>query len=301
MFRKLLVVFALSMPLVSFSQPYLEQGLVAFWPFNGNANDYSGNGYNGSAVGVWSVNDHNGQANHAYFFDGIASKVGVAHDKFVTSYLTVSFFIRITESAVYNFAMACSDFIVYTEADSVGITISLPTPKSTRGYAELTKWTHVVGTYDNSDIRLYINGALVDSVYHPGIIYDMDWQMVMGGFGSNYWEGELDDIRIYDRVLSEIEVGQLYDYYGITEPEKVYTTSVWPQPSSGVVNFHITGEIPAVKVYSTDGRCVFEAVEPSMNGSDIATIDLSTLPDGIYMMELLSKGSRQTARLILSR
>ena len=46
-------------------------GLVGWWPFNGNANDESGNGNNGTVNGATLTTDRNGVANKAYSFDGI--------------------------------------------------------------------------------------------------------------------------------------------------------------------------------------------------------------------------------------
>jgi hypothetical protein len=45
-------------------------GLVGWWPFNGNANDESGNGNNGTVNGATLTSDRNGNANKAYNFDG---------------------------------------------------------------------------------------------------------------------------------------------------------------------------------------------------------------------------------------
>jgi hypothetical protein len=45
-------------------------GLVGWWPFNGNANDESGNGNNGNAIGVTLTTDRFGLTNSAYFFNG---------------------------------------------------------------------------------------------------------------------------------------------------------------------------------------------------------------------------------------
>jgi hypothetical protein len=44
-------------------------GLVGYWPFNGNANDESGNGLNGIVTGASLTTDRNGAANSAYNFD----------------------------------------------------------------------------------------------------------------------------------------------------------------------------------------------------------------------------------------
>ena len=51
--------------------PYLPtNGLVGWWPFNGNANDESGNGNHGTVNGATLAVDRNGNANSAYSFDG---------------------------------------------------------------------------------------------------------------------------------------------------------------------------------------------------------------------------------------
>ena len=46
-------------------------GLVGWWPFNGNANDESGNGNHGTVNGASLTSDRNGVANKAYSFDGV--------------------------------------------------------------------------------------------------------------------------------------------------------------------------------------------------------------------------------------
>ncbi|MBF0574179.1 MAG: hypothetical protein HQK69_10565 [Desulfamplus sp.] len=51
----------------------LSDGLVAYYPFNGNANDESGNGNNGTVDGATMTADRNGNANSAYSFDGVNS------------------------------------------------------------------------------------------------------------------------------------------------------------------------------------------------------------------------------------
>jgi hypothetical protein len=48
----------------------LKDGLVAHYPFNGNANDESGNGNNGTVNGATLTTDRFGNMNKAYSFDG---------------------------------------------------------------------------------------------------------------------------------------------------------------------------------------------------------------------------------------
>ncbi|MEZ4577796.1 MAG: hypothetical protein R2861_04795 [Desulfobacterales bacterium] len=64
--RKIMTVMALWMKDVQFCQ----QGLVAYWPFNGNANDASGNANHGTTHGTVPTTDRFGIANSAYLFAG---------------------------------------------------------------------------------------------------------------------------------------------------------------------------------------------------------------------------------------
>ncbi len=53
-----------------------SDGLVGWWPFNGNANDESGNGNDGTVNGAILTTDRNGNANSAYSFDGVSNYIG---------------------------------------------------------------------------------------------------------------------------------------------------------------------------------------------------------------------------------
>ena len=52
------------------SNSTLNQGLIAYYPFNGNANDESGNGLDGTVNGASLTLDRHGNANSAFDFDG---------------------------------------------------------------------------------------------------------------------------------------------------------------------------------------------------------------------------------------
>ena len=299
--RSVMLILLLTACLSAPAQPYLYDGLRAFWPFNGNANDESGYNNNGTAYGVWPMPDHNGVAGFAYYFDGIASKVTVPKDKFVADLLTVSFWIKISNLHPFNFAMACSDFSVFTQQDTVGVAISIPTTKMVKAPITMNAWTHVVGTFDNQDIRLYINGVLKDSIYHPGIIYDMNWDMSIGAFGSNYWEGQLDDIRIYNRVFGQDEITQLWEYYGIDHPASPAQMGVWPVPCSDYINFEWSDDAPLVSIYALDGRLVMKDQKPEPNAFGGYQINLQSLDPGIYQLSCSGTSKQGVGKIIVSR
>jgi hypothetical protein len=57
----------------------LSDGLVAYYPFNGNANDESGNGYNEIVNGVTLMTDRFGNANNAYSFNGTDNEISLSN------------------------------------------------------------------------------------------------------------------------------------------------------------------------------------------------------------------------------
>ena len=67
----LLSVFSVTLGTAQSVPNYVPtNGLVGWWPFNGNANDISGNGNNGTVYGATLTNDRNGNLNSAYDLDG---------------------------------------------------------------------------------------------------------------------------------------------------------------------------------------------------------------------------------------
>lgn len=74
-------------------------------------------------------------------------------------------------------------------------------------------WYHLTGSYDGSTIRLYINGTVVDSGSTTKTLQYTGTNSYIGhdGGGQELWyDGNIDDVRIYDRALSPTEVRQLY-------------------------------------------------------------------------------------------
>ena len=78
--KRLLLLITICISFVSFSQvpSYVPtNGLVGWWPFNGNANDEGGNGNNGTVNGAALTTDRFGNANSAYDFDGMNDNIKV--------------------------------------------------------------------------------------------------------------------------------------------------------------------------------------------------------------------------------
>jgi hypothetical protein len=111
----------------------------------------------------------------------------------------------------------CDDFAVSMSENAgilrTGFTISVPGTNSAHGNYTADVWIHFVGTYDGTDIKIYINGILQETKNHPGNITAYNRSLEIGRFDSSYCSGSVDELLIYDKTLTQTEVNQLYGAY----------------------------------------------------------------------------------------
>ena len=208
------------------------QGLVAYYPFNGNANDESGNGNNLTNTGASLQIDRFGIGSKSYWFDGVGYMASSNYFPIVgNTPRTVSVWCYRTNIAVgamvfwgdgnagYGKASALylepqGQFVVngfYSDVKSVATNMLVGTGE----------WLHLVYTYSNSlsDVRIYANGAATPTFISSSYVSSWDTApntlLLIGSdsavsHSSDGWQGALDDIRIYNRALSPSEVQQLY-------------------------------------------------------------------------------------------
>ena len=74
-------------------------------------------------------------------------------------------------------------------------------------YAPVTneQWTHVVGTYDGAVLRIYTNGELISTLV-VGVPINQSTAPLQIGHGSRAWTGRLDEVAIYDHVLTPEQI-----------------------------------------------------------------------------------------------
>jgi hypothetical protein len=103
-----LLTLAIGLAINGYSQPFLTDGLVAYYPFSGNANDVTGNGNNGTAYNATLTTDRFDNTNQAYAFNGTNAyiQVGDLPDLRITNSLTMSAWINPTGSNVTQMIVA---------------------------------------------------------------------------------------------------------------------------------------------------------------------------------------------------
>lgn len=211
----LFFVAAVSCKKDSESSPYPTDGLISYFNFNDNLKDVLGNTPDGiNYGGATFSNELNARS---VTFNGTSQYVQFNRHTYRNgNNVSVSVWFKKSGSTGSGmFFIACDDFFLLTnDAGNAGMAISVPSTNSAYGAISEDVWTHMVGTYDGTDIKVYINGELKEIKNHPGDISGVDKLLTIGAVGSSYWGGSVDDLFIYNRVLTQKEVTQLSEYVG---------------------------------------------------------------------------------------
>ena len=203
-------------------------GLIAWYPFNGNANDGSGNGNNGVVYGATLTTDRLNNSNNAYSFNGSSNYISIPNS---TSLQNISAFSLSVWVKINNWYGSGSYFPIIQKSDQssqYGIYSVLVQPNSVYGnigtkdckisYSNwvLNSWKHIVFILTNTASSLYVNGNLISNgapinwVQNPiqnlPLIIGMDKPGVV-----EYANGTIDDLGIWNRVLTQDEITALYN------------------------------------------------------------------------------------------
>jgi hypothetical protein len=222
--------------------PCIWTGLVAWYPFNGNANDESVFHNHGTATGAILAPDRFGNPNKAYRFIGSSSSYIELPESsaFKSTDYTISLWFRADHwpEAQAEF----SEMLISKGQNNYEITIGSPSigPSGIRflprlrapgqgdawdapsGSYTTNVWNHLVAVFAPSlnSVRLFLNGRELALAGPAGVLPGADLSGAArlgtrtgpGLIGSNPFLGSIDDIRIYNRGLTIQEVQQLYVY-----------------------------------------------------------------------------------------
>jgi hypothetical protein len=206
----------------------LSRGLVAFYPFNGNAIDESGNGNSGVIHGAVPTFNRFGNSNSAFYFDGVDDFINLGDKQafdFGYSNFSITAWVQSTASnsgtyiiGKYN-SGAESSYGLGTDGEGFVysfIVDSLPYA-DVRGSTQFrdTLWHNITAVFNrNSYLNIYVDGMLESSIdisCEAGYIGN-DFPLFIGKILSGqHYSGKIDDIRIYNRDLNPEEVSQIYE------------------------------------------------------------------------------------------
>ena len=216
--------------------PVVPDGLVAYYPFNGNAADESDHGFNGTVISATLTADRFGHPNKAYAFNGrggiqcnVNSTLSLAQFTVAAWFkcdgpsATIPRIVAVTRpgecNCYYGLLQANGEWDGYVDR-SLRLVGMLNDPYGygyTLNYSnasvDSSSWHHGAITFASGVLKIYIDGMLDRQVSQPNASTQFSGTASLEiGYctaGSNY-VGRLDDIRIYNRVLSDAEIKTLY-------------------------------------------------------------------------------------------
>lgn len=205
-------------------------GLVGYWPFNGNANDESGNGNNGVVNGATLAADRMGNPNSCYqLFTPAGSggfiqldQINLNDDFTITAWVTVESY---TPGSV-------STIISKYPANGSGYELDIDNETGVRGiygivgpennvnnsvisnYSfDLNSWGHIVWSKEGTISKIYFNGTLIHEQVNVNPTSTNNGPNFFGKsqWGGNQLRGKLDDVAVYNRALTQQEITAMYN------------------------------------------------------------------------------------------
>lgn len=323
--RNIFFGFVLLLSVLAKAQP-ITNGLVGYWPFNGNANDESINTNDGVVYGATLTDDRFGNLNSAYHFDGINDFINVGNDPSLNMYntsFTLTAWVRrmvypggFTQPIFTNRGLNTgfefgidgvgngyegkSVYVTNNSSGAYGIFRSSSlVPLSDYHFVVLV--FNYVGS-NNNYATLYIDNVqsgtgtnLIDVAYTTNDAF-VGWEPHLIE-ASRFFEGDIDDIGLYNRALTELEIDTLYNNYttGINDYAKDRLTRVYPNPSTGVINLETnSNDEKNIIVINSIGE---EIVKKNTSSSKVA-FDISGYPSGLYFVIINSKDKSETIKII---
>ena len=208
---------SLSIPQVCQNLPNnLQSGLVGYWPFCGNANDESGNGNNGTVNGATLTTDRFGSANSAYSFDGVNDYIQTSNLSFANGGdFSISIWVNLAEAYSNGFPQ---HYLLANNAVGGGAYLNTDADLSQFGCSDLNttislnNWHHLVAIKSGINYNLYIDNIFVGVNTNCNINFINGFPIYFGNSSVNteFTHGKLDDISIYNRALTAVEIQQLY-------------------------------------------------------------------------------------------
>lgn len=252
------VLVGLLLSLSALGQPaFLKDGLVAYYPFNGNANDESGNGNHGIIRGAVLTADRHSIPNSSMSFNGSSAFIEIPSTKSIESITRITISCWINADFLYppqgqpGWKSSCiaskglrpgevADWALAIDGDRIRpyIFVNRWSYYDSPSVISKKEWRHVAFSYDGNVVRTYADGVIINETpRNEGALLSSDQPMYIGAYlpyrliNNYHFPGSIDDFRVYNRALNDAEIKSLYNYE-VTLQKFVPTIVYQPQSQS---------------------------------------------------------------------
>ena len=304
---------------------YVKGNLLVYYPFNGNANDYSGNNRNGIISNAQLVVDRNGNPNSAFSFDGFSSSIKIANDNGLNTQNAFAANFWMTIGAFYSREQYPISHGNYVNRLKVSISNKHLrwTVKTSAGIKDLDSESelmldslyNVSVIYDGSDMEIFLNGELDAFVPWNGAIQQTVIDFMIGQVlpnDNNYnFNGVLDELRLFDYGLSVDEIIMLSSRLTSvkhrspsTVPTKI-TLDTYPNPFNPAtvirVSLPVSGHVMVV-IADVLGREVTKLIDEYLpSGLIERQWNAEANASGIYFCVMIVHNQTFIKKLVLLR
>lgn len=276
---------------------------IAEYTFNSTQNDVTGSNPFTSVPSTAYVNDRNGNANSALSINNSPVQATILNLPYGNSARTIAFWAKTNVMYPdYNFTFsygtagnnnACGGSFNWTNVDFFGYGNNLTA--ATANYSNT--WYFFTYTYDGSVAKIYKNCVLLTS-------QSKNWNTLnnndlfklgvgVGGETSNF-NGAIDDLKIYNYVVSDAEISNLFNNNVLSASTfgSELSFSLYPNPATDSFSIEMETELKSVEIYSLQGQKVLS--------SNAKNINVATLAKGIYLVRIEDENNTTaTQKLII--
>ena len=303
---------------------HVEGNVIAWYPFQGNAQDISGNALHGVVTGAKLTEDSLGNSSSAYFFDGVNDHIRVTNLPVLnfTDGITVTCFAEpqmvgdkerfiISHGSWQNrwkLSITPERKVRWTLKNATGQVKDLD---SETVLDENTKTYHIAASYDGRFMMLYINGRPESFTPFSGDIHtspvDMEIGQILPDDVGYSYRGVLDEIKIFDYALwpdsVAIESGNVMT--SVFDPAANINSDlmVFPNPTHNAISISCSGAYPAneangysILISDTQGRIVLRRKTENLHDF---LLDISGLHNGVYILHITGSQATWNRTLII--
>ena len=217
---------AFSVRCIKNEPPSASEGLVAHYPLDGNANDVSGNQNHGEIAGaVSAASDRHGNPNGALMFNGVDGFIHVPNSQSLqspSSAITLTAWINltsyqdvagiITKTNTGNYGQYHLNYQAWS-TPNIAFSVNTALGASANATLSIGEWHFIAVSFDGMKIKIYLNNQVIREQLVDGVI-EPDNNPIMIGIdtpgSTEFLKGALDDLRIYNRALTDLEIFELF-------------------------------------------------------------------------------------------
>lgn len=266
----------------------IPNSLVTEYNFNNTMQNTSGSNPFSITNGTSFVADRNGNPNSALNITNTGSSATISNLPYGSSARTISLWVKMNAfNANFNFIYCYGTASNFNGAYFNPSNLYHFATGNNHSFATVNSidWTHLVFVYDGTQSKIYKNGVLLSTAnltvntQNNGNIFTLG--LTEQG-AQNYFNGVIDDLKIYNYAVTDIDVSSLYTNNSILASEDFNSqnlqATIYPNPAVDSFNIEMENEIKSVEIYSIQGQKVVT--------STTKNVSISNLSKGIYLVRI---------------